>query len=431
MIIKILIFLFFLLTNHNVNSIDFEQLRTEKGINFWFVKDKSLPLISMSFSFKGGALLDPSGKEGATNLMVSLLDEGTENFKGNKLKLSLKENGTKISLSAEKEKIEGTFQVVSSQIQEGFWLLYESINKPLFNSEDIAKVKKQIQASIKIDKSVVSTQASEKFNEIFFKDSLFSRNVKGTSESLKKISRNDIFKIHKESFTKNNLIIGVSGNIDSENAKKYIDYVFGELPSSKAKRETPPFNNLEKGKEFFEMETPQATIVFGQRGFGRKNKDYFAARVLNYVLGGGGFQSRLYKEVREKNGLVYSIYSYLMPYESDGVIIGGFQTRNKNVDETILKVKQEWKKMKNQGISANELKEAKTYYKGSFSRNFTSTISIATLLKVVQYYDLGKDYFANRSGIIDNLKLKEINSLASRIFDEKNLFFMIVGKRNM
>ena len=179
------------------------------------------------------------------------------------------------------------------------------------------------------------------------------------------------------------------------------------------------------------METPQATIVFGQRGFGRKNKDYFAARVLNYVLGGGGFQSRLYKEVREKNGLVYSIYSYLMPYESDGVIIGGFQTRNKNVDETILKVKQEWKKMKNQGISANELKEAKTYYKGSFSRNFTSTISIATLLKVVQYYDLGKDYFANRSGIIDNLKLKEINSLASRIFDEKNLFFMIVGKRNM
>jgi zinc protease len=385
----------------------------------------------MSFSFKGGALLDPSGKEGATNLMVSLLDEGTENFKENKLKLSLKENGTKISLSAEKEKIEGTFQVVSSQIQEGFWLLYESINKPLFNSEDITKIKKQIQASIKIDKSVVSTQASNKFNESFFKNSLFSRNLKGTSKSLKKISRNDILKIHKESFTKNNLTIGVAGDIDSENAKKYIDYVFGELPSSKAKRKTPPFKNLEKGKEFIEMETPQSTIVFGQRGFGRKNKDYFAARVLNYVLGGGGFQSRLYKEVREKNGLVYSIYSYLMPYESDGVIIGGFQTRNKNVNETILKVKQEWIKMKNQGISSNELKEAKTYYKGSFSRNFTSTISIATLLKVVQYYDLGKDYFANRSEIIDNLNLKEINSLASRLFDEKNLFFMIVGKRNM
>lgn len=425
------IFLFFLLTHHNVNSIDFEQLKTEKGISFWFVKDNSLPLISMSFSFKGGSLLDPSGKEGSTNLMVSLLDEGTENFKGNELKLSLKENGAKISLSTEKEKIEGSFQVVSSQVQEGFWLLYESINKPLFNSEDIKKIKKQIQASFKIDKSVVSTQASEKFNENFFKNSLFSRNIKGDNESLKKISRNDIFKIHKENFTKNNLIIGLAGDIDSENAKKYIDYVFGELPSSKVERETPPFKNLKKGKKFLEMETPQSTIVFGQRGLGRKNKDYFAARVLNYVLGGGGFQSRLYKEVREKNGLVYSIYSYLMPYESDGVIIGGFQTRNKTVDETILKVKEEWKKMQDQGITEDELGEAKTYYKGSFSRNFTSTISIATLLKVVQYYDLGKNYFVNRSEIIDNLKLKEINSLASSLFDEKNLFFMIVGKRNM
>ena len=429
--INLWIFLFFLLTHHNVNSIDFEQLKTEKGISFWFVKDNSLPLISMSFSFKGGSLLDPSGKEGATNLMVSLLDEGTENFKGNELKLSLKENGAKISLSTEKEKIEGSFQVVSSQVQEGFWLLYESINKPLFNSEDIKKIKKQIQASIKIDKSVVSTQASEKFNENFFKNSLFSRNIKGDNESLKKISRNDIFKIHKENFTKNNLIIGLAGDIDSENAKKYIDYVFGELPSSKVERETPPFKNLKIGKKFLEMETPQSTIVFGQRGLGRKNKDYFAARVLNYVLGGGGFQSRLYKEVREKNGLVYSIYSYLMPYESDGVIIGGFQTRNKTVDETILKVKEEWKKMQDQGITEDELREAKTYYKGSFSRNFTSTISIATLLKVVQYYDLGKNYFVNRSEIIDNLKLKEINSLASSLFDEKNLFFMIVGKRNM
>ena len=149
------------------------------------------------------------------------------------------------------------------------------------------------------------------------------------------------------------------------------------------------------------------------------------------MLGGGGFQSRLYKEVREKNGLVYSIYSYLMPYESDGVIIGGFQTRNKTVDKTILKVKEEWKKMQDQGITEDELREAKTYYKGSFSRNFTSTISIATLLKVVQYYDLGKNYFVNRSEIINNLKLKEINILASSLFDEKNLFFMIVGKRNM
>ena len=102
--------------------------------------------------------------------MVSLLDEGTENFSGNDFKLSLRENGTKISFSAEKDKIRGSFQVVSSQIQEGFWLLSESINKPLFEPKEIDKVKKQIVASIKIDKSNVQTQASEKFNKLFLKN---------------------------------------------------------------------------------------------------------------------------------------------------------------------------------------------------------------------------------------------------------------------
>ena len=97
--------------------------------------------------------------------------------------------------------------------------------------------------------------------------------------------------------------------------------------------------SLKSGLEVVDMETPQSTVVFGQRGLGRKDPDYFKARIVNYVLGGGGFQSRLYKEIREKNGLVYSIYSYLMPYEKDGLIVGGFQTRNKTVGETIDKLR--------------------------------------------------------------------------------------------
>ena len=127
----------------------------------------------MSFSFKGGSSLDPKNKEGSTNLMVSLLDEGTENFTPTDFKLSLRENGTKISFSTEKDRIDGTFQVVSSQVQEGFWLLSESVNNPLFNPKEIEKVKKQIVASINIDQSDVQTQASENFNKIFFKNQNF------------------------------------------------------------------------------------------------------------------------------------------------------------------------------------------------------------------------------------------------------------------
>ena len=421
-------FFFFFFTSKNSDAIQFESLETKNGIKFWLIEDKTLPLVSMSFSFKGGSILDPIGQDGVTNLMTSLLDEGTQNFTASEYRLFKRENGIKISFSTSKERIEGTFQVVKPRLQEGFYLLNESINKAKFPINEIKKVKSQIEASIKIDNSDISTIASNKFNKFFFKDQLIGRNTKGNLKTLANISRDDILSIYKNSFIKDSLVIGISGDIDANLAKKYVDYVFGDLPSKKFINPISTLKELNRGKEIIEMKTPQTTVVFGQKGLGRKDKQYFAARVINYVLGGGGFQSRLYKEIREANGLVYSIYSYLMPYEYAGVIIGGFQTRNQNVGKTIEKVKTEWNRIKNEGITKIELQNAKTYYKGSFSRNFTSTLSIASLLMIVQYYDLGEDYFDKRDLIIDNLKLNELNDLAKNLFDSENLFFMIVGE---
>ena len=425
------IFFLFLTTfflSKNSDAIQFESLETKNGIKFWLIEDKALPLVSISFSFKGGSILDPVGKSGVTNLMTSLLDEGTQNFTASEYRLFKRENGIKISFSTSKERIEGTFQVVKPRLQEGFYLLHESINKAKFPINEIKKVKSQVEASIKIDNSNISTIASNKFNKFFFKDKLIGRNTKGSLETLGNISRDDIQSIYRSSFIKNRLVIGISGDIEPNLAKKYVDYVFGDLPSKKFINPISMLEDLNKGMEIIEMKTPQTTVVFGQKGLGRKDKEYFAARVINYVLGGGGFQSRLYKEIREANGLVYSIYSYLMPYEYAGVIIGGFQTRNQNVGKTIEKVKTEWNRIKNEGITKIELQNAKTYYKGSFSRNFTSTLSIASLLMIVQYYDLGEDYFNKRDLIIDNLKLNELNDLAKNLFDSENLFFMIVGE---
>jgi len=427
--LRFIFFLFFIfLTSTNSKAIQFESLESKNGIKFWLIEDNTLPLVSVSFSFKGGSILDPVGQDGVTNLMTSLLDEGTKNFTASEYRLFKRENGIKISFSTSKERIEGTFQVVKPSLQEGFYLLNESINKAKFPIDEIKKVKSQIEASIKIDNSDISTLASNKFNESFFKDKLIGRNTKGNLKTLSSISRDNIQSIYKSSFIKDRLVIGISGDIESSLAKKYIDYVFGDLPSKKFENPISTLKELSEGKKIIKIKTPQTTVVFGQKGLGRKDKEYFAVRVINYVLGGGGFQSRLYKEIREKNGLVYSIYSYLMPYEYTGVIVGGFQTRNQNVGKTIEKVKTEWNRIKNQGITKIELQNAKNYYKGSFSRNFTSTLSIASLLMIVQYYDLGEDYFDKRDLIIDNLKLNELNNLAKNLFDSENLFFMIVGE---
>ena len=116
-------------SNKNIDAIEFESLETKNGIKLWLIEDKTLPLVSVSFSFKGGSILDPINQDGVTNLMTSLLDEGTQHFTTSEYRLFKRENGIKISFSTSKERIEGTFQVVKPRIQEGFYLLFESINE--------------------------------------------------------------------------------------------------------------------------------------------------------------------------------------------------------------------------------------------------------------------------------------------------------------
>ena len=228
--------------------------------------------------------------------MTSLLDEGSANFSASDFRIAKRENGVKISYSAGKEKINGSFQVVKSQIQEGFWLLYESLNKPIFQLDKINEVKSQIEASIKIDQSNISTIASDKFNDFFFINSKLGKTVKGNLDSLLKIKRSDILKSFKKSITKNNLVIGIAGDINEELAKKYIEYVFGSLPTNDSIEPISTLPNLRNGVETFEIETPQTTVVFGQRGLSRNDKDYFSARIANYVLGGGDFNQDCIKK---------------------------------------------------------------------------------------------------------------------------------------
>ena len=410
------------------NALDFKKLETESGINFWFVKDKSIPIVSVSFSFRGGSSLDSQNQQGISNLMTSLMDEGTRNLSSTEFKKEMKMIGMKLNFSSQKDKINGNFQIISSEVEKGFNLFYEALNFPDFKLEDIERTKKQIIASIKIDDSDLSTLASNKFNENFFKNHKFSKTTKGSISSLNKIKRNDLISFHKIAFQKSNLVIGVAGNINEEKIKKFVGLVFGELTNKKDIPKLKKFETLGKGKKIFNLSTPQTSVLFGHPGLARNDEEYFSLRIANYVFGGGGFQSRLYKRIREKKGLVYSIYSYLLSYQSDGVIVGGFQTRNEYVYETISNVKDEWKKIKNKGISKTELNNAKAYFNGSFTRNFTSTLSISGLLEVVQYYNLGEDYFQKRETIINNLDLKRVNKVLSDIFDNDKLFFMIVGE---
>ena len=422
------IFILLLFFFNSSYSFEYEKLKTKSGIEFWFVEDKSIPIISVSFSFRGGSSIDFLEKDGISNLMTSLMDEGTIELNSSDFKNQMKLNGMRLNFSSQKDKIDGTFQIISSQLEQGFELFYQALNYPRFDDGDIERVKKQIISSIKLDESDLPTLSSNKFNQFFFNEHDFSKNIKGSIKTISNITRPDLVNFHKNAFQKNNIIIGVAGNIEKEKIKLLIDKVFGNLENSINIPPVQRFSGLAKGEKVYKMKTPQTSVLFGHPGLARNNENFFALRIANYIFGGGGFQSRLYKNIREKKGLVYSIYSYLLPYDNDGVIVGGFQTRNKSVYQTINKVKNEWKRLQRNGVSQKEFENAKAYFKGSFTRNFTSTISIARLLQIVQYYDLGEDYFEKREEIINNLELEKVNQTISEFFSSDELFFMIVGE---
>ena len=172
---------------------------------------------------------------------------------------------------------------------------------------------------------------------------------------------------------------------------------------------------------------PQSSIVFGQNGLARNHPDYYAAYLLNHILGGGGFTSRLYKEIREKRGLVYSVYSYLLPLDYSSLWLGAAATDNKSVKDTIKIIKSEWSRMQDYQITQEQLQSARDNIKGSFSLRFNNTASIAGMLLEIQRKGLGINYIQNRENIYDMITINDINRVAKKWLDPKSLTFVIVG----
>ena len=409
-------------------SLEVLDLKTKDGISFWFIEDNSVPIISMSISFKGGSYFDKKGKEGTSSFVAALLDEGSEDMNAMEFQEKVKSLGMKLNISTSKDEFNITFQTISKNKEESFSLLRQAITKPAFSLDSIEKVRNQINANLRINESNIQQLSSEVFDENFYIGHNFSKSELGTTDSVSKINRDDLVNYTKKYFTKSNMVIGISGNIKKEELKKLVDSTLSRLEEGNEKDfYIPKFSKLNKGTYTKRIETPQTSVIFGHHGLMRNDNDYFAIRVANYILGGGGFQSKLYKKIREERGLVYSIYSYLIPFLNDGIILGGFQTKNDSVQETIDLVKNQWKESKYKGVTQEELSAAKSYFIGSFSRNYTSTLSIASLLQIVQKYNLGIDYFTKRKEIIENLSVEYINEVSQNFFDEKKLFFAIVG----
>ncbi len=421
--------LLMVMASPGAGALEVERVISEKGIEAWLVEDHTNPIIALRFAFRGGASLDPDGKDGLADMVSATIDEGAGGLDSQAFQGRLDDLSITLRFDAGRDVFGGNVKTLTKNRDAAFDLLALALTRPRFDEEPVERIRAQIVAGLKRDMEDPDTVASRTIMLAFYPSHPYGRLVKGTLESVASISAGDLGRFVDERLALDNLVIGAVGDINPEELAALLDGTFAGLPEKAAPWKIPEAEPAATGATLvIEKAVPQSAIVFGHEGVKRDSPDFYTAYVMNHILGGGGFTSRLYYEVREKRGLAYSVHSQLYPLDFSALIMGGAGTANAQVSETLDVVRREWRRMADEGVTENELADAKTYMTGSFPLRFTSSGRIASILVGMQLDGLGIDYLDRRNSLIEAVTLDGVNRLAKGLLDPRRLTFVVVGE---
>ena len=408
-------------------ATNIERVVTPAGVEVWLVRDQAVPLITIEFSFDGGSSQDPDDKPGVANFTASMLDEGAGDLDSNAFAQRMERKAIEFSVRAGRDSVRGSMRTLSENRDEAFGLLKLALNAPRFDAQPLERVRAQIMSSLQRETMNPGDIASRRWWQTTFPDHPYGRPVSGTLESVPQISADDLRTYTKRILARNNVKIGVVGDVDAESVKRLVDEVFGGLPAKANLRGVPNVEPKLLGRPVgAKINVPQAVVMFGGPGIARDDPQFMAAYVANHVLGGGSFSSRLYREVREKRGLAYSVYSAMFWLQHAALFIGTTATRADRVEESVNIIEREIREMAEQGPTEDELAKAKSYLASSFALNLDTSAKIASQLVQMQVDNLGIDYIDRRAGLIDAVTLEDAKKAAKRLFGN-GLQFSIAG----
>lgn len=396
------------------SAVEIEAVTSPGGIKALLVEDYANPLIAMKFAFEGaGSTQDEPGREGTANLLTGLLDEGAGDIASQAFQEKLDELGVSMGFDASSDNFTGSFQTIVEDKDEAFDLLRLALNEPRFDEEPVARIRGQIVTGIRASENDPGTLAGDAFRETLFPGHPYSRRTEGTAETLAGVGKPELDAFRRRVMARDNLVVGVVGAIDPKTLGQVLDRVFGALPEKADLKPVPDVAPVLGKRIDVELAVPQTTIRFALPGVKRADKDFFAAYLMNHVLGGGSFTSRLYEEIREKRGLAYGAGSYLATYDHAALIGGSTATRADKAGESVAIIRAELKRMAESGPTPEELAKAKAYVKGSYAiQNLDSSLAIASTLVGIQLDDLGIGYIDERQALIDKVSLDDVKRVA-------------------
>jgi zinc protease len=409
-------------------AIDIQEVTSPGGIEAWLVEDSSIPFVAIDIWFNGGASLDAPGKRGAVHLMTGLLEEGAGDMDARAFAEAVEGLAASFEFDVFRDALTVSPRMLSENRDEAAELLRASLVEPRFDDDAVERVRGQVLAIIDGDARDPDEIGSETFNALAWGDHPYGSALEGTRESVGALTREDLVDAHRAVLARDRVIVGAAGDITAEELGLLIDRILGDLPETGAPMPGMADYQLPPGTTVVDFPSPQSVALFGHQGIARDDPDFFPAFVLNQVLGGGNFRSRLMQEVRVERGLTYGVYSFLGLSEYGQTLGGRFSSSNDLVAEAIEVIRAEWTDLAENGVTDEELEAAQRFLTGAYPLRFDGNGRIAGILAGMQADGMPVDYIATRNDRVDAVTAEDVRRVAARLLQPENLHFVVVGR---
>lgn len=409
-------------------TINIQPVTSPGGIEAWLVEDTSIPFVAIDLWFGGGGSLDAPETRGAVHLMAALLEEGAGDLDATEFASELEGLAASLDFDVYRDEVVISIQMLTQNRDEVLALVRDVLFNPRFDEAAVERVRGQVLAGIESDEIDPDSIASNTFNAMAYGDHPYGSALEGSLETVSALTRDDLVAAHRQALVRDRVSIGVTGDMTAEDLGPILDTLLSDLPLSDQPLPGLAEVNLEGGITVVDFATPQSSIFFGHAGLRRDDPDFFAAFVMNQVLGAGGYRNRLMAEVREARGLTYGISTWLGLNKAAPMMLGRFSSSNALAAEAIEVVQAEWAEIATNGITAAELEAAQRYMTGAYPLRFDGNANIAGTLAAMQSDNMPIDYIATRNDAVMAVTLEDVQRVAERLVRPENLHFLVVGQ---
>ncbi|MBV8770957.1 MAG: insulinase family protein [Deltaproteobacteria bacterium] len=414
-------------------AIEIKRTKLNNGAVLLVSEQHHLPMVSIAIAFDAGARRDPSGKEGLAELTASSLEQGTKQLSVGDFNQKVDSMGSSIAIGADRDYVYASMTSLKKYEADTLHLLAQSLENPGLRDSDIIRKRDEQVAAIKANEEEPGYTAMVAFAKQLFGDAPYGHPTEGLPGTVAKLTPSDVRDFYHRYYRTGGAVVAVAGDVAVEAIKPRLEQELSGLAGTVPAQPEPAWPSIRPGihAELINRNVAQANLILGSGGIARSNPDYYRVEVMNYILGGGGFSSRLMKVVRSKAGLAYSIDSAFSAGKFPGAFAVVLQTKNQSAQQALRLILEQLREIQDQAVSDAEIASAKKYMIGSFPLRLDRQSQIVSFMLQIELYGLGLDYAERYPKLIGDVTALEVRETAQKYLHPNALDLVAVANQSL